>query len=314
MAYIETRIDVTDALPTDATQGAKAEIAAWVFPPDPARAPAVPSTIALLHGGTYDKRYFHARVPGRADYSAAEALAARGHLVILTDHLGVSDSSRLPDQRKATRRVAALAHHVALQEIYRRLENGTLDPSLPAIPRFTKAGGGHSMGGSTTLAQQAEFETFDRLLVLGFTAIGVHARVDGKAVPMEEFVTPTDEDYLTVQHRDLSSSAGLHWDDIPDDVLQVDDDLSVPVPREISQAAIRMGIATEDAERIKVPVYICLGERDVSPRPHDEPGHYRSSSDVTLHILPRYGHCQSFASTRMEMINRIDGWLRSVPA
>lgn len=313
MAYIARKIDVTAALPTDVSDGTRIEIAAWIFPPDAARAPAVPSTVALLHGGTYDKRYFHVQVPGHTDYSAAEALAARGHFVILTDHLGVSDSSRLPDQSKASRRIAALANHAALEEIYRQLTAGTLDPSIRAMPHFTRAGGGHSMGGSTTLAQQAYYETFDRLLILGFTAIGVHAHVDGQRLPMDQFVTPTDEDYLMVHHRDLSSSAGFHWDDIPADVLKVDDDLSVPVPREISRAAISMGIATEDAARIKVPVYICLGEMDVSPRPHDEPGHYRSSSDVTLHILPRSGHCQSFASTRNDMIDRIDGWLRGLP-
>ena len=68
------------------------------------------------------------------------------------------------------------------------------------------------------------------------------------------------------------------------------------------------------AGAIRVPVYICLGERDVSPRPYDEPRCYHSSKDVTLHILPQSGHCQTFASTRMQMVNRIDGWIRSLPA
>jgi pimeloyl-ACP methyl ester carboxylesterase len=314
MRYIAVKIDVTDALPQDVTDGALVEIAAWIFPPNPWAAPATPSTITLLNGGTYDKRYFHFEVPGREGYSAAEALAEHGHLVILPDHLGISDSSKLPDQKKATRRIAALANHVAVSEIYRRLKTGTLDPSIPGMPRFVKAGGGHSMGGCQSLAQQAEFETYERLLILGFTAIGVHADVNGERIPMEEVTRGPKDDYIFTQHRDLAKTAAFHWVDLPDDVLEVDDQLSTPVPREIAVASVSMGIASEDASKIKVPVYICLGEKDVSPRPYDEPHYYTSSFDVTLHILPRSGHCQSFASTRMEMIDRIDGWLRSLSA
>jgi hypothetical protein len=33
---------------------------------------------------------------------------------------------------------------------------------------------------------------------------------------------------------------------------------------------------------------------------------------VTLHILPMSGHCQSFASSRTQMVERIDGWLRGL--
>jgi len=312
MSYVSIKIDVTDALPVDATQGATVEIAAWVFPPNTAKAPEVPSTIVLLNGGTYDKRYFHVEVPGRSNYSVADEISARGHLVILPDHLGVWESSKLPDQRKATRRIAALANHAAVTEIYRRLEAGTLDPSIPPMPRFIKAGGGHSMGGSQSLAQQAEFETYDRLMIIGFTAIGVHAHVNGQRIPMPDVVPHWEDDYRLIQHRDLEAAA-FHWDDVPQDVLEVDDALSAPVPREISGASVVQGIASEDAGRVTVPVYICLGEKDVSPRPYDEPSYYTSSKDVTLHILPRSGHCQSFASTRLEMIDRIDGWLRSLP-
>lgn len=73
MSFVSVKIDVTAALPVDVTAGGKVEIAAWVFPPNPAKVPAKPTTIALLNGGTYDKRYFHFEVPGRRGYSAAEA-------------------------------------------------------------------------------------------------------------------------------------------------------------------------------------------------------------------------------------------------
>jgi len=311
MSYIAVRIDVTDALPKEVTEGARIEIAVWVFPPASDRAPDLPTSIVLMNGGTYDKRYHHFHVPGKDDYSAAEALAGRGHLVILPDHLGVGESSRLPDQKKATRRIAALANHAAVSETYRRLADGTLDPSLAPIPRFFKAGGGHSMGGSQSLAQQAEFETYDSLMVIGYSAIGVHIPTPNG--PMSGDLVPRRaDDYPLESHEAMSYN--FHWDDVPQDVRDVDNALAVPVPQEISFAAIQPAAALEDAGAIRVPVYICLGERDVSPRPYDEPGCYHSSKDVTLHILPQSGHCQTFASTRMQMVNRIDGWIRSLPA
>lgn len=311
MSYIPVKIDVTDALPADITEGATIEIAAWVFPPT-GTPPPVPSVIALLNGGSYDKRYFHVQVPGHDDYSAADALAARGHVVVLLDHLGVSDSSRIPTQMKATRQVCALANHAAVVEIFARLEKGTLDPSIPAMPHFLKIGGGHSMGGFQTITQQAENATYDRVLVLGYTAIGVHLTFDGQLVQAERPIDPAQGDYWLLDHATLKE--GFHWDDVPPEVLAVDNALAVEVPTLLSNESITMGIVSEDAGKIAVPVYICLGERDVSPRPYDEPHYYKSSPYVTLHILPRSGHCQSFASTRMEMIDRIDGWIRSIPA
>ena len=168
------------------------------------------------------------------------------------------------------------------------------------------------MGGCQIITEQAEFATYDRVLVLGYTAIGVHLTIDGRKVPGK---APHDEilgDYIPSDHAAFVET--FHWDDVPADVLKVDEALVVETPRMIGAAATTMGIVSEDAGRISVPVYICLGERDVSPRPYDEPHYYKSSPYVTLHILPRSGHCQNFASTRREMFERIDGWLRSIPA
>lgn len=102
----------------------------------------------------------------------------------------------------------------------------------------------------------------------------------------------------------------FHWDDVPEDVIAVDDALLVEVPYVLSTQAIMTGIVTGDAAKIDVPIYINLGERDVSPDPHAEPGYYTACRDITLHILPRSGHCQNFANTRLEMYDRINRWVR----
>ncbi len=310
MGYIPIKIDVTSALPADVSESATILIAAWVFPTDAVKSPSRPSVIALLNGGSYDKRYFHFEVPGHTGYSAAEALAERGHTVVLLDHLGISDSSRLPTQKKGTRQIAALANHAAMTEIFARLERGELDRSIPAMPGLLKVGGGHSMGGFQTITQQAAHATYDRVLVLGYTAIGVHLTMGGQQFAAERPYDDAMGDYWLLDHASIAES--FHWNDVPREVLEVDEALAVEVPQMLSNQSTQRGIVSEDAGRIAVPVYICLGERDVSPRPHDEPSYYKASPYVTLHILPRSGHCQSFASTRMEMIDRIDGWIRSI--
>ncbi len=313
MEPISLSLDITAALPDDVTQGQNLSIAAWAFAPDRAQEPGrQPEVIALLNGGTYDKRYFHAQIPGHSGYSMAEHLRDLGHVVILLDHLGIGESSRAPDQMQVTRQVAAMANHAAVQQCYERLRAGTLDPSIAPMPAFLKVGGGHSMGGMQTITQQANHATYDRVLVLGYTAIGVHLTVGGALVSVHPGeLDPSQPDYSLRDRSFLRST--FHWEDVPDAVLAADDALLVDVPYVLSTQSIMAGIVTQDAGRIAVPVYICLGETDVSPDPHAEPGFYKGSPDVTLHILPRSGHCQNFASTRAVMWDRIDAWIRSIP-
>jgi pimeloyl-ACP methyl ester carboxylesterase len=266
--------------------------------------------MTLLAGGSYDKRYHHAVIPGHPGYSAAEHLAALGNIVLLTDHLGVGESARLPDQKKATRQVVALANHAAATEFYRRLSDSSLDASLPALGNFARIGGGHSMGGMQTIIQQANHHTYDGVMIMGYTADGVHMTMNGQLVRAAQFIPETSPDYTTPDRSSLRE--GFHWEDVPDAVVAADDALAVQTPANIGLDSIRTGIVREEAARIDVPVYICLGERDVSPDPHAEPAYYRASRDITLHLLPRSAHCQTFAGTRHRMWDRMHDWSQTI--
>lgn len=282
-------------------------IAVWVFLPD--AVPEHPTVITLLSGGTYDRRYFDFNVSGRGDYSLAEYLRQRGHVVILPDHLGVGASGKARNQKQATRHVCAAANHAAQEAIYAKLRAGTIVPGFPALPSFLKVGGGHSMGGFATITQQAAHSTYDACLILGYTAYGVHLTIGGQLVSADVGELDPDQPDYALRDRALLRET-FHWDDVPDDVIAFDDSLVVEVPYVLSAQATMTGIVTADAATIGVPIYINLAERDVSPDPHAEPGYYRASRDITLHILPRSGHCQNFANTRLEMFDRIDHWVR----
>jgi len=308
MGPISLSFDVTEALPAKISGGRRIAIAAWLFfPDDPGRLGARPVVMTLLSGGSYDKRYFHCEIPGRAGYSAAEHLAALGNIVLLPDHLGVGDSSRAVDQKKATRRIVALANHAAVTQFYERLRTGSVHELLPALSDFLKVGGGHSLGGMQTITQQAEFRSYDAAMILGYTAAGVHLTINGQLVRADNGrLEVPQQDYLSGSRDYLHE--GFHWEDVPADVVAASDAMAVPTPSVIAIDSIRSDVVAEDAGRIQVPTYICLGERDVSPDPHGEPAHYRRCRDLTLHILPRSGHCHNFAGTRHWMWNRMHHW------
>lgn len=117
MGPIALSLDVTDALPAEVTKGERLAISAWLFVPDDLTSLGErTTTITLLAGGSYDKRYHHAVIPGHSGYSAAEHLAGLGNIVLLADHLGVGDSSRAPVQKEATPQVCALAMHTAVTQ------------------------------------------------------------------------------------------------------------------------------------------------------------------------------------------------------
>jgi hypothetical protein len=310
MGPIPLSFDVTDALPADVTEGRPITIAAWLFLPDDlALLGARPVTLALLAGGSYDKRYYHIQVPGRTGYSAAEHLAGLGDIVLLLDHLGVGDSTRVPQQKKATRFVVAQAMDAAVRQFYERLAAGTLVDGLPAIADFARIGGGHSMGAMMTVIQQARHRTYDAIMVLGYTADGVHMTMGGKLIRAAD-LTPAGggPDYPENDRAPLRE--GFHWEDVPDDVVTADNALAVPTPSAIGLTSIATGIIRAEAAQIDVPVYFCNGERDVSPDLHAEPGYFRACTDFTLQCLPRSAHCQNFAGTRHLLWDRMHRWSR----
>lgn len=311
MGPIRLEFDVTAALPPEATAGSKVIISGWLFfPDDPGKLGARPVTMTLLAGGSYDKRYHHAVIPGHPGYSAAEHLADLGNIVLLTDHLGVGESSRLPDQKKATRQIVALANHAAVTQFHERLEAGELHPALPAFADWISVGGGHSMGAMQTVVQQAEYRTYRAIMVLGYTAQGVHFVLWGNRVRAADYIPEESPDY-PVNDR-AAQRDNFHWSDVPEAVMLADDALAVPTPSTIGLDSIRTGIIAADAARIEVPVFFGQGERDVSPDHFAEPALFPQCNDFTLFVLPNSAHCQTFASTRHQFWDRMHGWSRSL--
>ena len=71
------------------------------------------------------------------------------------------------------------------------------------------------------------------------------------------------------------------------------------------------GYTAAAAAQITVPVFVGLGEEDLSPAPHREPDAYHASTDITLFILGRSAHCHNLAPTRAKLWTRLAEWLES---
>jgi pimeloyl-ACP methyl ester carboxylesterase len=247
-----------------------------------------PETVAVcLHGGGYDKRYWHFSSPGLTGFSMSEHFVERGIAVVALDTLGMGESSRPERIEDLTLEVAAAAHDEAVRGVRER------------FPGARIVGIGHSLGGMLALAQQAGHRSYDRLALLGWSARTINVELEA-----DHFLA--DGDYRWLNRQRVHHL--FHWDDVPQELIAADDANLVPTPRTLEDAAFQPGISEAHAGAIDVPLFIGLGERDVSRDPRGEPALYPRAYDITLYILGRSGHCHNFASTRRTLWDRLLGW------
>jgi alpha-beta hydrolase superfamily lysophospholipase len=321
---VELRIDVSHAVPLDGPH--VVAMTAWL----PASAAMPPVALFAAPGGGYTRHYYDIHVPGHERYSQAEAHAASGFVFIAYDPLGVGDSStqRLRDYTIAQ---LAAANDAAVREVRRRLLTGRLSDALPPLPGLTCIGLGQSMGACLTIAMQGRYRSFDAIAPLGYSAI--HTVLPQRDVAARERALQAHARIGIRASRDISVEESsrevadfvypFHWEDVPREIVEADMAGGYPLRKTapawgsltVPPCAVQMmtrGIVADEAAAVEVPVLIAMGERDVCPQPHAEPAAYRSSRDVSLHIVPRMAHMHNFASTRERLWSRIEAWARRV--
>jgi alpha-beta hydrolase superfamily lysophospholipase len=322
MKKIDLRIDVSKAAGLDGPQ----QIAASVFLPEPntLRSPAV--VLFAAPGGGYTRGYYDLSFPGHAGYSQAEQHTARGFIVVAYDHLGVGESTTTGLARLNFENLAA-ANDAAVREIHRRLVAGEVDASLPALPELVKIGIGQSMGGCLAVVAQGRHRSFDAIAVLGFSAI--HTVLPQRAGIAQAVPAPqrgSDASALSIDTVSRSVPDFVYpffWEDTPRDILDADLAGGYPLRRSapawgslsIPACAVMMispGCIAREAAAIEVPLLLAMGERDVCPRPHAEPGAYPACRDISLYVVPQMAHMHNFASTRQGLWNRIECWAQRV--
>ncbi len=159
------------------------------------------------------------------------------------------------------------------------------------------------MGGMFVTLQQAQYRSFDRIAVLGWSNLGLN-------LPPSALKAVLDE-----SGKYAYSSAELrrefHMADVPAAALDC------PAERDVAPVSVTLAAQTRDrdasrtaAGKIEVPVFMSYGEKDVSPSPREEVACFINSNDVTFFELPRSAHCHNFASTRAMLWDRMLAWMK----
>jgi pimeloyl-ACP methyl ester carboxylesterase len=313
-APAELVIDVSHAVPFDEP----VQLAATVHLPDGAPR----ATLVCWPGGSYGRAYWDMHIPGRADYSFAAHLAARGYLVLAADHLGVGASSKPTDGDRVNFESVSDAAAAFVGQLRALLADGAPELGGTPLPDVPVIGVGHSLGACLVAVTQARHRSYDAVALLGFThgrkdravsAVGARegdAGEDVHAQAVEQaraFFGDTWDDVYGSAPRE-PNHGWLHRPDVPADVIAADDALAERWPRQCYVDALTAGYSASFADRIDCSVFLGFGEHDIPPDPHLDVAFYPASRDVTLYVLPDAAHCHNFAGTRTQLWDRIAVW------
>ena len=280
-------------------------------------APAAPSEDAIVYccfpGGGMTRRYFDLDLPG---YSMAAHLAGLGAIVLTFDHFGIGESSPTDLYELTPRALAAhdaAAVHIALE----RLRDGSLAVGLPAIARPRPVAASHSAGAMISAVIQHTYRPFDALALLGFW---------GKGMPSHAPIVPPslldDPAAFDTALPDLAraqfsaprprSGVNLVGDELPADVATALRGARTELFRSVGIASMIPGVCRAELAHLDVPVFVGVGERDITGHPHTIADDFRAATDFTLFVVPGAGHNHNVAPTRTMLWDRIDRWARSV--
>jgi pimeloyl-ACP methyl ester carboxylesterase len=306
MIRTELRVDVSHACGFPDRQ----EIAATLYVPASGSPRAV---IFAGPGGGYSRHYFDLHHPGVEGYSQVEQHVKAGFAVVTYDHLGVGDSTATQLAQLSFEWMAA-ATDAMVREVRRRLQVDS------PVRRLCAIGIGQSMGGCLTIVTQGRHRTFDAIAVLGFSAVHTVLPQRSKSPNVAAPVRSTE--LLALSVSELAGQIPdfaypFHWEETPKILMDADLSGGFPMRRTAppwgsatipfcAATMLSPGCVAAEAAAIEVPVLLAMGERDVCPRPHDEPRAYAKCRDVELVVIPRMAHMHNFAPTRRILWERIE--------
>jgi pimeloyl-ACP methyl ester carboxylesterase len=309
--------DVTGISPS----GERLTQAAWAFLPErPVEAPAI---LVCLAGGLYDKQYWHLEIEGHTGYSFGEHLAAAGYIVIAVDHLAVGESTDPTDSGPLGLELLATGDAEVVRQIRGQSGNGSLIDGLPPVT-LPVVGVGHSMGSCLTTMVQARASVYDAVVLLGYgvqitNVYGQSADADDLEARIQQTIEaacqlagaePTDSHMIGPRSY---LAAMFYGGEVPQEVIDADTAAQSRVPLRAAAEVTTPGFVEKYTPQLEVPVFLAFGAAiDVSPDPYAEPANYTGSTYVTLHLVPKSGHCHNFASHRAALWDRIAAWVPTV--
>jgi pimeloyl-ACP methyl ester carboxylesterase len=304
----------------------------------PAELSPAPTVVFLYPGAGYNRSYYDLHIGGTDSYSQARFHAANGRIVVACDHLSIGQSSVPDDVDLLTVDDLAEANHLTASAVFEWLGESASQLGGKIVPA-TAIGMGQSFGGYILTVQQGQFKTFDAVALLGWTNIqcSIPNPIDGGRIYVSGAergappVEPVGDPRTPKPHQPQTWAYWqewkhcFHYDDVPEWIIAADfgtpdrdlSDVGIAYWRSTTTPACAAectapGPAAHEAAQIDTPVLIAAGERDVLPDLTREPAVYRSAPAVTVEEIPAMGHMHNFASTRTDLWNRLERWVRDV--
>lgn len=251
----------------------------------------------LVHGNSYDHRYWDAeRVNGR-NYSYVAYMVARGFDVLAIDLPGVGASSK-PDGRAVT--IGAVGK--ALSDLILAAREGRMMPNR----RFDHVSlVGHSLGSMVGVYAEANWPAADSLIVLGAGFFAGRA-TSGWAPGVRERLLESEYPLLPPEERQKFYYAEQADPDVVDYDNRV---LRTTMPARLWADTIAFRESALGVADIECPVYVQLGDNDpimLGEYAAQERASYASSREVIIDRLPEAGHCMNLH------LNRSESWTRIV--
>lgn len=236
----------------------------------------------LVHGGTYNHKYWDAPTINGQSYSYARYMAEEGYAVLAIDQLGAGESSK-PSGDFVTLNETTSSIHQVLSQM--RSGNNPLGYAFEQIVLV-----GHSFGGINSIFVQGTYHDADALVV---TALG-HVPHE-LPIPLELITELAKFPYFPLPAEARSAlfyyAAAVDSDVIANDNLNLADlltrgQLFTTFAAVFDPAADRVGAVTG-------PVLVQLGEHDAlwpSVYAGGEAAYWTNASSLTVESLPSVGH------------------------
>jgi pimeloyl-ACP methyl ester carboxylesterase len=294
------------------------QIGASVFVPERPQ----PLALVCLAGGNMNRRYWHLQSGGDDSFSFAAALTAQGYVVVTLDYLGLGESSKPADGHALTPEILTRANVSATADVLARLREGRLAPDLPALPALRSVGVGHSMGGMMTVLLQHAARPHAALALLGFTTRGLPQYLppavrdlprDAQRAQLVEFARrmfPQPYPIIKSSGNGAEVYGSRHAEPAGIAALKSATDCLLPVPAFMSMLP---GNVAPEAAAIDVPVYLGVGEHDMTGPPQEIPAAFPASPAVTLEIYPGTGHSHFLFPARRQLFEQLGRWCAALP-
>lgn len=270
----------------------------------------------LVHGATYDHRYWDVPDIDGIRYSYAREMAERGYVVVAIDQLGAGESDRPDGDFFGLEEAANALHQVAAS--LRRNRN-------PLHHRFTKiAYVGHSNGSVTSIYAQATYGDADAVVstgwVHGFRGLPVdpsdpllqdvlaspYIVMPGPVRTALFYFEPTSDPAVAAFDNEVLANAMPRRQFL--DLLGVHADITARGPGGMTTAT--------RSQEVTVPVLVQAGDSDFAIAPgsvvDDSPTEeefFSSAPSVEVQVLEAMGHAFNTHFTNVASWDGIDAWL-----